>query len=177
MESKIDIRLTETADGPLTLAGPKMPDLKFQLMVPSTLERAVAYSEDEPRVKLKLLFSGERFEVSELVARGGKSFVTTHFLTQLGLPRLIRRITTEAIPNCATWLPTQGEDGMGIESYDYLAQLYWFEHITWGSPRAAIMKYMGWSRANSNWHIRKIRKEFPLPTQTTETTPGNRPQN
>lgn len=169
MENNVDIQSTHRADGPLTLAGPEMPDLKFQLMVPSALEREVLYGQDEPRLILRLVFSGERFEISQLTVHGETHFVTTQFLTQLALPKLIRRIGTETIPNTSTWIPTEGEDEMGIESYDYLAQLYWFEHVTWGSPRAAIMKYTGWSRANSNWHIRKIRKEFSLPVREGKT--------
>lgn len=172
MGNNVEIRRTERADGPLTLAGPEMPDLKFQLMVPSALERDVHYGQDEPRITLRVVFSGERFEVSKLTAHGEPHFVTTQFLTQLGLPRLIRRIGTETIPNLSTWVPAEGDDGMGVESYDYLAQLYWFEHVTWGSPRAAIMRYTGWSRANSNWHIRKIRAEFQLPgLETSRPTP------
>ena len=163
MEDNVDIRTTDRADGPFTLAGPEMPDLKFQLVVPTALEREVLYGQDEPRLTLRLIFSGERFEVSQLTAHSETHFVTTQFLTQLGLPRLIRRIGIETIPNTSTWIPADGEDGMGVESYDYLAQLYWFEHVTWGSPRAAIMRYTGWSRANSNWHIRKIRAKFQLP--------------
>ena len=45
----------------------------------------------------------------------------------------------------------------------FLAQLYWFEFVGWGSPRASIMSYMGWSRANANFHIKRINKLFPLP--------------
>lgn len=163
MERRVRIHSTETSDGPLTQVGPTMPNLSVQLEVPSTLTREVFYGKDEPRVLIELVFSGERLEVKRLTAHSETGFVTTQFLTQLGLPRLIRQIGVETIPNCSTWIPSEGQEGMGIESYNYLAQLYWFEHATWGSPRVAIMKFTGWSRANANWHIRKIRKQFLLP--------------
>jgi len=36
------------------------------------------------------------------------------------------------------------------------------------------MNYMGWSRANTNWQIRKISKEFPLPGPHSKEREGAR---
>jgi len=127
------------------------------------MTRRVVYSGESPEVELSLVFSGERLEISRLLATSGDTFITTQFLTQLALPKVIRSIGAEAVPHRENWMPKDGHSGLGLDSYDYLAQLYWFEHLTWGSPRLALMNYMGWSRANTNWHIRKIRKNFPLP--------------
>jgi len=163
MDKEFRIARDKTPDAPMVQVGPLLPEMQKQLSVPARMERRVFYGEDAPALGLALSFSGQRLEVTEIHAVATISFITTQFLTQLSLPKVIRQISVDAIPESSNWTTKVRPDVKGVESYDFLAQLYWFEYLTWGSPRNSIMNYMGWSRANTNWHIRKISKEFPLP--------------
>lgn len=149
-------------DGELVLAGPSLPRLRHQLLVPRTLRRTVDYGRELPTVSLTLTFDGERFEITELLARsGGQTFISTQFLTHLSLPKVIAELTRNAIPKSETW--AELGNGIGLEDDEFITQLYWFSHVTWGTPRADIMTYTGWSRANANWHLRRIARAYPLP--------------
>jgi hypothetical protein len=81
----------------------------------------------------------------------------------LALPAVIRAIAIEVVPNAELWAHLDSSDILKHEGQTFLAQVYWFEHISWGSPRGSIMAYMNWSRTNANFHISKIARKFPLP--------------
>lgn len=165
MAKSFELLAGENPDGSLVLAGPMMTQLKSQLTVPSLMLRRVRYEGSYPDVELGIVFTGERLEISELRVSATSEYVTSHFLTQLGLPRIIRQAAIDNIPHSHLWLSPSGQP----ESYEFLAQLYWFEYISWGSPRAAIMDYMGWSRPNTNWHLRKIGQLYDLPRPPAPT--------
>lgn len=151
-------------DGELVLAGPSLPGLRHQLLVPRTLRRTVDYGRELPTVSLTLTFEGERFEITELLARSrNQTFISTQFLTHLSLPKVIAELTRNAIPKSETW--AELGNGIGLEDDEFITQLYWFSHVTWGTPRADVMTYTGWSRANTNWHLRRLSKKYPLPLQ------------
>ena len=150
-------------DGPLVLAGPKMETLSQQLLVPSSLIRKVTYGATLPTLELSLVFSGERIEIVKMTVKAEEGYVSTQFLTHLALPRVIRQAALESIPHSARWLENSADRGQGIESYDFLAQIYWLEHLSWGSPRNSVMSFMGWSRANTNFHLRKMADMGLLP--------------
>ena len=179
MDKEFVIQTEKQTDGPLVQVGPVFPGLLHQIQIPSWSTATVDYGKEMPSVTLHIVFSGERVEISKLEVSADTGFVTTQFLTQLALPKVLRQFVVESVPNSSTWTLERGEEGMGVDSYDFLAQLYWFEHLSWGSPRGTIMKFMGWSRANTNWHLRKIEKEFALPgransTRELERKPGSR---
>jgi hypothetical protein len=161
----MEIRDTEDFDGGLHNVCGYIPDVSQQLLVPRSLKREVFYGDDQPLLTLSLsLLDTNRFEVVGVnlqVPKSG-SAISTSFLTKLSIPKIVRETTVEAIPYSSYWTtpPTDYSD-------DYLAQLYWFEYVTWGAPRLAIMNLTGWSRANTNHHLRRIAKIFDLPlTQT-----------
>lgn len=168
MEPAFFITATDIVDGPLRGVGPQGFEYPFEIQVPQKMQRKVTYADQDIEVLVDLVFAGERIEVRNLQLSGQDGYITTKYLTGLGLPKIIRAIAVDSIPNSSRWLKAAEED-VKIQSYKYLAELYWFEHISWGSPRSAIMKYTGWSRANSNWHLRKIAKQFPLPAPHSES--------
>lgn len=138
------------------------------------MERRVTYHHLDLELELLMVFAGERIEIKELRVIGVNGFVATQYLTGLGLPRIIRAIAVSSIPGSARWQPDRKEGESKDLSYKFLAELYWFEHISWGSPRTALMNYTGWSRANTNWHLRRIAKEFPLPGPHSSGYQGTR---
>ena len=176
MSENFHIERTEDPDGPMVQVGPVMPHGQSQLQVPTHLTRRVFYGEGDPVVEVSIAFSGERLEVVALKATATTGSITSLFLTQLALPKAIRQIAIDVVPNGSLWTLDEREGGMGLESSDFLAQLYWFEHLSWGSPRGAIMKYMGWSRTTANWHIRKVEKVFPLPGRKLASQMGPKKQ-
>jgi hypothetical protein len=174
MDTEFTISRTDEPDGPLRHVGPQGFEYPFEIRVPVAMQRRVTYAAQDLEVTVNLVFPGERIEIRELHVSGGDGYIATQYLTGLGLPRVIRAIALDSIPNSARWLPTETGQKEKDLSYKYLAELYWFEHISWGSPRSAIMKYTSWSRANTNWHLRKIAKEFPLPGPHSERFYANR---
>jgi|AntAceMinimDraft_12_1070368.scaffolds.fasta_scaffold22568_1 hypothetical protein len=163
MNELLMIEETEIPDGPLVGVGPTGPELLGQIRVPSTIQRKVTYRRIPLVIVLDLVFSGQRLEPSGLQLRTQDGFITTQYLTGMGLPKVIRAIATKEVPDSSNWLPVEDHFPMRDASYEYLAQLYWFECLSWGSPRAAIMSYTGWSRANTTLELRKIAEKFPLP--------------
>lgn len=161
MSESFSIAPTQLLDGPTVEACGMLESVQHQLLVPLTLEREVSYGHGFPSVTLRIVFNGERFEISRLVANADSEYVTTQFLTQLGLPRVMRKIVEDAIPNSEYWL--QRQQVLLEPSDEYLLQLYWFEHISWGAPRQSVMEATGWSRANANWHLRRISRTYTLP--------------
>jgi hypothetical protein len=154
---------TEKADGRLVDICGYLPFSLHQLRVPSSASRSVVRTPDVPELSISLVFSEKtgRFEINHLSFFGkGPSgpYVSSKSFTELSLPSIVREIGTEIVPNSDYWLSAPEE-----VSDDYIVQLYWFEHLLWGKPRSEIMKVTGWSRANTNHHIRRLAKEFDLP--------------
>ena len=173
METEFVITTTDTPDGPLRGVGPQGFEYPFEIEVPMQMQRKVTYPGQEIELLIDLVFPGERIEIRNLQLHGREGYIATQYLTGLGLPKIIRAIAVDSIPNSSRWLNVSGRGNKDLP-YHYLAELYWFEHISWGSPRSAIMQYTGWSRANANWHLRKIAKEFPLPGPHSEKFYANR---
>lgn len=49
------------------------------------------------------------------------------------------------------------------EELRLLAQVYWFQYMTWGDPRRAIMAHWEIPRATASRWIRSARELYPLP--------------
>lgn len=156
------ISKTENEDGPLREFG---PGDKGRLQIPSYLERRVEYPALGLSATLGLEFSGERLEIRSLCVEGsGKRenrFVATKSLTLLALPAVIGEIARDLVPEARRWQVPSGDQNfkMHLDPIE-LAQLYWFEHISWGRPRATVMALTGWSRTNTNFHFNKLEQQF-----------------
>lgn len=138
------------------------PFSDHQLMMPTKLHRDIEYTDPKMTVSVSLSLSDEgRYEMTRLEV-SGLAPISKKFLVDVPFPQIIRKVATEAIPDSQYWLNPPFDKGSEIQE-DYLVQLYWFEHATWGSPRSAIMELTGWSRANANYHIRRLTKYYDLP--------------
>jgi hypothetical protein len=134
------------------------------MSIPNRLTRTVTYPELGLEIELECVFSGERLEIAKMTVQGVGGYIATRDLTQLSLPQVMRAIVSEAVPEANRWSQLENESQSNrLTDPCHLAQIYWLEYVGWGTPRARIMKYMGWSRANANFHIKKINKNFPLP--------------
>jgi hypothetical protein len=150
-------------DGEPINFGPFDQETGTQQSIPNSFSRRVIYPELEIAATLECVFTGDKIEIQSLKVEKNGKFVSTKVLTQLALPSVIRAIAIEVIPNSSLWAELEPNQEFKLEGPTFLAQVYWFEHISWGSPRVSIMNYMKWSRTNANFHILKISSNFPLP--------------
>lgn len=155
----------EAAQGPLVALGPRDPSTGLQLQVPSVSEWEVAYSAPDILVTIECVLLDNRLEISKLTVRSEVgSFLTSRDLTQLNLPSVLREIGLRAVPNADHWNASLEANKLERRTNsEYLAQLYWFEYLTWGSPRQVLMDYLQVSRTTANSHIRKFAAQLPLP--------------
>lgn len=162
MVEPFSISRTEKPDGPLRKVSPRGIEYPIDIEVPMTMQRRVTYPETGLSIVLNLVCPEERIEIRSIEIDGGSNFIATQHLTGLSLPKVIRQVAIKSIPNSDRWVGPKKEADRDF-SPRFLAEMYWFEHLSWGTPRSAIMEHTGWSRANTNWHLRKIAKDFPLP--------------
>lgn len=156
------IRETYQQDGKLRKTCGYMPLADYQLLAPAEIHREVSYTDPPVTLVISITLSDAgRYELTHLEISGGSPISKT-FLSNIPFPEIIRKATIKAIPDSGYWL-NPSPAGVGGFDDDYLVQLYWFEHLTWGAPRSAIMKATGWSRTNANYHIRRLAKSYDLP--------------
>ena len=156
--------------------GPTDPDTGLRLSIPKKLVRTVSYPALKLQVGLFCVFSGERLEIEKMAIESRGSYVASRDLTQLALPQVMYRIFSDAVPEARVLTELADKDNPHKpDGAAFLAMLYWFEHAGWGAPRARIMDYMGWSRANANFHLKRISSNFPLPA--TRSQGARRPEN
>lgn len=167
MNENFTISRTDVKDGHPIAFGPVDKETKRQLEMPQTFTRRVEYTDQPLVAELSCVFDGEKIQVKKICVEGQNSFVTSRDLTQLALPSVIRQIGLQVIPDSEYWTKSWQDDHSikeGLKSDPYfLAQLYWFEHVTWGSPRVAIQQYMECKRTTANYHIRLAAAVTPLP--------------
>lgn len=156
-------------DGELVTFGPINVESSTHLAIASNFTRRVTYPALGITCIIECAFTGDRIEVSSLSIEKVEAYITTKALTLLALPQVIRALAEDAIPNSQTWSKPRAPGDNRPTSPEFLAQIYWFEHVSWGSPRASIMKYMGWSRTNANFHITKFSKQIAMPGAHSST--------
>lgn len=143
--------------------GPFDQESGSQASIPAQLTRKVTYPELGVIALFECVFTGDRLEIQRISVESNEKFVSATAMSQLSIPAVIREIAIQAVPNSKLWALVGLGQQRRYEGQTFLAQVYWFEHISWGSPRASIMKYMNWSRTNANFHISKISRELELP--------------
>lgn len=164
MTLSFDIHPTDELDGALVNVGPNSGVAFGSLQIPSTFERQVVYKAPSLVLTVKCAFSGERYEISKMTIEGRGDFVTSRDLTQLKLPALMRAMALAAIPDSFKWTEENKAAALEVDANRaFLAQIYWFETVTWGNPRQEIMNWLSVSRTTANEQIRKLAKEFKLP--------------
>ena len=163
MPTEFSIQGDRRDDGPLISFGPLDAATSSQLAIPGSLVRRVSYPALALEVDLSCAFTGDRLEIVRMTIISRQSYIATKDLTQLALPQVIREIVCGSVPNSDQWLIQDTNSFNHPRSDAFLAQVYWFEHVSWGSPRATLMTFMGWSRPYANTRIKKISKEIKLP--------------
>jgi hypothetical protein len=167
----VNLWIEESAndDGPLVSFGPLDSETGWQLAIPSHFTRLAGYVGSGITMKLQLEFRGDKIELKSLEVRREEGSLSSRDLTQLALPKVIRQIAASVIPEAQRWDPSLMSGGTVTESDPSrsnlvaLAQLYWYEHVTWGSPRGRLMELWGISRPWANTLIKKAGLQYPLP--------------
>ena len=136
------------------------------LQVPSDFHYREAMP-DLPSLEIMGAWDGDRLRVTQLMMQTEEGLNSTH-LIRVKLPDLVSAVAAAEIPDSELWTakasfdqyPPQGKE----ELYPRLAQMYWYHHLSWGAPRQVIMEITGWSRNNTNFHLRQISKIIELPS-------------
>lgn len=168
--AEFEVLKTSQKDSPLVSVGdPKVAE-DWRIQIPKKFQRLVVYPLLKLNVELTCVFNGDKIEVTQMrIISDAGHFVTSRDLTQLSLPAAIRSIGFSVIPNADIWSWDYRESHSTMKQIaestgaGYLSQLYWFEHITWGTPRVAIQQHFGCTRSVANAKIREIAKQYRLP--------------
>ena len=168
MTSNFRISESDKPDGLLVSFGPLDPDTGWQLQIPKTFTRKVSYEELGLDVKISCTFTGQKVEIRSLTVTSADQEVTSRSLTQLALPEVIYEATLSAIPESKRWDLSNKKTRLEYGSVDskslFIAQLYWLEHVSSGTPRAAIMNYLNAPRPTVNQWLREFKKSGNIPT-------------
>lgn len=171
---KVQKPLTSPEDGPLINFGPTMPNDEDQQKIPESFERSVRNDELNLTLVAGCAFNGDKIILRRLTVEGTE--IAPRDLTRLGLPWVIREIAADVIPDSYKWdvfvesvatMDNARTGGPTDEILLEIAQTYWYDHITWGTPRANIMNMWGISRTTANEWIRKAAKLYPMPGRTS----------
>jgi hypothetical protein len=155
---------TEDSLGELVSFGPLTTGTQRMLQIPGRFARTVLYQDLPLKLELNFVFDGDKVQIRRLEAEATSEHVTSRDLTQLALPSITRDAALSAVRNADYWIEVQKnvQSDSGLDLM-FLAQLYWFEHVTWGSPRLAIQNFLGCKRTTANYYIRMIGSKFALP--------------
>lgn len=135
-----------------------------EMTIPGSIRQAVTYKELGLDIELWCQLSESRLEVREIRIAAKEGVLATTLLTQLKLPQVLRRVGLSCISNVDFYIRELRRPSDDRKADDALiAQIYALEYACWGSPRDTLMKFMGWSRTNTNLHLRRISQTFPLP--------------
>jgi hypothetical protein len=167
MERNRTIRPSDIPDGDLVMFGPTDVKTGKHLRIPRTFSRIVDIQDLQFQLQLWCRFSGDRIEVRRLCIEADGGEIASRQLLQLGLPAIVREIAFEVIPEASFWT-VEGQDAVTKWSEmnsqpEFIAQVYWFEHVSWGSPRQEIMRLFGIKRTAANTLLRKLAREISLP--------------
>lgn len=173
MALTFSLELAGVPDGSFVDFGPFDQESGLQARIPSELTRRVRYPELGVIALIECVFTGDRLEIQSVSVQKDEKFVSATALSQLSLPAVVREIALQVIPNAKLWVVSDDNQKPRSTGAIFLAQVYWFEHVSWGSPRGSIMKLMNWSRTNANFHISKISKETRLPGAHAKPQPKN----
>lgn len=154
-------------DGPLVEVGPRDNLRDFRLSIPSMFRRRIEQPELERVLELELSFKGDKLAVTFLSIQDSQEGITSRDLLNIGLPRLIRLAALTAIPESKFWeseIKSKSNISVALrENRLLLSKLYWFEHITWGSPRVVIQDLLKCKKTTANYFIRLASEEYDLP--------------
>lgn len=166
MESKFVIEKLGQ-DGPLMDVGPVSGFDDFPLKVPSKFTRVVTTQGSDWVIEVTITFDGRKLGLYDLGIHASKDPITPRELLAISLPKIVRACAENAIPRSEFWTQELPElpniDSRLRDDLRLLAKFYWFEYITWGSPRVEIQKLLKCQKTTANYYIRLASKLHTLP--------------
>ena len=166
------------ADGERVAFGPKHDETGIELTIPKELTRSVTYRSIPLTVDLTCSYAEDKLQLVKVEISNYEGFISTRELLQLKLPAVMRSISLEAVGNVDAFMSyarKRLESPSSLKlNLKVLAQLYWLEAVTWGTPRKTIMEMSGCSRSTANENITSAEKEYALPKERTDTFDPNK---
>jgi hypothetical protein len=156
------VKIDGELDGDLVPVGPTDAELRFALEIPSSFARKFVNPKNGLAIELHCTFDGDKANLTKLVVEKGSTGITTRELGQLKLPFLIQLLCHEVIPNAKHWTGVSNNQAER-QTYAFMAQLYWFEHISWGNPRMRLMELFEWPKSTASYQLRKLNQQWSLP--------------
>jgi hypothetical protein len=115
-------------------------------------------------LELTFGFDGDKVQITRLLAEAMNGHIGSRDLTQMSLPAVTRDAARAAVTDSKFWSGDFNKQAEQRNSdFHFLAQLYWFEHVTGGSPRLVIQDFLGCKRTTANYYIRLVGSQFSLP--------------
>lgn len=136
--------------------------------LPAKFTAAVEYVEHPLQALITASFDGaERVKVeSVMVERTDAASVAPEDMTRLQLAQVMGSVVWEASNSGRGALYQGGRRHAGPpddQELLTLARMYWFEYVSWGKPRQAVMSAFEVSRMTANRWIRQARDRYGLP--------------
>lgn len=131
---------------------------------PSTVQTYVKYVALGLDAELLVDFQDGKYVLKSLNLYSKNGEISTTDLVSLRIPLVLRKLSSEVIRGAREL--QRSIEVPAIEKHfhpQFLANIYTLEYATWGKPTDSISFFMGWSRNNTNTHLRNINKNFPLP--------------
>ena len=167
MHEVVLVERADSRDGNLVPVGPKGGIAGRSLLLPATFTRIATLSDKKLKMTIDCQFVGERYEVKSVTVESLEGFVSTRDLTQLGIPRVIRSLAPDLIPDFEYWTAAGMKENSRFEAlkhdFVYLAQMYWMHTAVYGKPRIEIANALGISKSTTNVLLRRIEAEISLP--------------
>ncbi len=167
MHEVVTVERGDFRDGNLISVGPTGGILGKSLLLPAEFSRIATLNDKKLKMTIHCEFVAERYEVKGVNIEALEGFVSTRDLTQLGIPRVIRLLAPDLIPDFRLWTAGGMQKNPMFEElkndWVYLAQMYWMHSAVYGKPRIEIANALGISKSTSNVLLRRIEAEIPLP--------------
>lgn len=143
--------------------------------LPARFRGTVNYAARPVRVRLTAAFDGaERVRVESVsVERTDGNSVTPQDMARLQLAQVVGTCCFDATKHGPGVVAAGGRKRSGPPSDDelrVLARMYWFEYVSWGSPRRAVMSRFELPRSTANYWIRRAGELYGLPGPHSEET-------
>jgi hypothetical protein len=167
----VAIRRPKDHDGPI----PYVPYGPAGDRLPAQFTAEVEYKERPLRVTIDATFDGVGRVKARVVAvdRTDGESVTPQDMAATQLGAVMSSVVWKATrrPGGGTIMQGGRRDASGPLTDDELltlARMYWFEYVSWGRPRQAVMNLLELPRSTANYWIRKAREKYGLPGQHAE---------
>lgn len=145
--------------------------------LPARFTAEVDYTERPLHVQIKASFDGvSRVRADQVcVTRVSGESVTAEDMASLQLAAVMAQVvwqaTTRSQVGSVVSINPLPPERASEEELMTVARAYWFEYVSWGSPRRRIMEMFDIPRSTANRWIRRARELYPLPGAHAEGQP------